>query len=423
MPEKKMVLYMHAGSGNHGCEAIVNSFCHMLKEKPLVITNSEKEDRKYSLAPPNGDALCELAEERHFSQHKIAHVMYYGWRKLTKDAESFIRYRYHAVFDRPLSKYGRDGGKSTGKHPRTEFPLAVSVGGDPYCYDVMVKELMLANRAFHGRGIKTVLLGCSIEPELFTGGIKTAVGKEQLIEDMNLYDLLIARETITYEALKKIVPKEKLCLIPDPAFTLKTKELPLPKGFAEGNTIGLNISPMVQESEESAGITMANYKALIEYIIRTTDMQIALIPHVVWDRSNDRKPLEELYREFQNSGRVVKIEDCSCEELKGYIARCRMFIGARTHATIAAYSSLVPTLVVGYSVKAKGIAKDLFGSYENYVIPVQQLQEKDDLIGAYEWLRDYEEDIRRDLRRIMPEYKKRALQAGEVVEKLWENLT
>lgn len=97
-----------------------------------------------------------------------------------------------------------------------------------------------------------------------------------------------------------------------------------------------------------------------------------------------------------------------------------MFIGARTHATIAAYSSNVPTLAVGYSVKARGIARDLFGDYENYVIPVQQLQEKEDLIGAFEWLKDYEEEIRQDLRRVMPEYKKNAMRIGKEVEKLWE---
>ena len=192
------------------------------------------------------------------------------------------------------------------------------------------------------------------------------------------------------------------------------------EGFAQGNTLGLNVSPMIQDSEGKAGITMANYEALIRHVIETTDMQVALIPHVVWERNDDRKPLRELYEAFRESGRMVWIEDGSCEELKGYIARCRMFIGARTHATIAAYSSLVPTLVVGYSVKAKGIAKDLFGSYENYVLPVQQLEDKDDLIAAFEWLKDYEEDIRQDLGRVMPEYKKRAMLAGKEVERLWE---
>ena len=407
---------MHAGSGNHGCEAIVNSLCHMLTGKPLVITNSEKEDRKYSLASPAGNVLCDLAEERQFSRHKIAHVLYYIWRKLTKDSESFIRYRYQAVFDRPLS---RKGGKK-------RYPLAISIGGDNYCYDVMIKDLMLANKAFHDRGTKTVLLGCSIEPELLEGtgmkdGTKVDV-TEKIIEDMNRYDMIIARESITYEALRKVVPNEKLYLIPDPAFTLGTKELPLPEGFEEGNTIGINVSPMIQDSEAKAGITMSNYKALIDHIIKTTDMQIALIPHVVWERNDDRKPVKELYEAFKSTGRVVMIEDASCEELKGCIARCRMFIGARTHATIAAYSSLVPTLVVGYSVKAKGIAKDLFGTHDNYVIPVQQLQNKEDLIGAFEWLKDYEEEIRKDLREVMPAYQKRALQAGKEVKKLWDEL-
>ena len=423
MPGKKIVLYMHAGSGNHGCEAIVNSLCHMLQEKPLVITNSGEEDRRYSLAGQDGAGLCELAQERHFSRHKLAHVMYCGWRKLTGDGEALLRYRYRAVFDRPLCRYA---GKKA-QNPRRKYSLAVSIGGDNYCYEMMVKDLMLANRAFHDRGVKTALLGCSIEPELFAeageeGKEDAAKGQKRrkLAEDMNLYDLIIARESITYEALKKVVPKEKLRLLPDPAFTLGRKELPLPEGFAQGNTLGLNVSPMIQDSEGKAGITMANYEALIRHVIETTDMQVALIPHVVWERNDDRKPLRELYEAFRESGRMVWIEDGSCEELKGYIARCRMFIGARTHATIAAYSSLVPTLVVGYSVKAKGIAKDLFGSYENYVLPVQQLEDKDDLIAAFEWLKDYEEDIRQDLGRVMPEYKKRAMLAGKEVERLWE---
>ena len=73
-------------------------------------------------------------------------------------------------------------------------------------------------------------------------------------------------------------------------------------------------------------------------------------------------------------------------ELKGYIARCRFFVGARTHATIAAYSSCVPTLVLGYSVKSRGIARDLFGNEENYVLPVQSLQEPDELTSISDGL-------------------------------------
>ena len=91
-------------------------------------------------------------------------------------------------------------------------------------------------------------------------------------------------------------------------------------------------------------------------------------------------------------------------QLKGYIARCRFFIGARTHATIAAYSTFVPTLVLGYSIKSRGIATDLFGTDENYVLSVQDLKQPSDLTKSWEWLQKNEESIRNHLRKVIPSY-------------------
>ena len=112
------------------------------------------------------------------------------------------------------------------------------------------------------------------------------------------------------------------------------------------------------------------------------------------------------------------MEDTNCEVLKGYISRCRFFIGARTHATIAAYSSFVPTLVLGYSVKSKGIAKDLFGSYENYVVPVQSLMNDLDMVHSFEWLMGNETNIKERLIETMPEYTKRVYKGVELVKRL-----
>ena len=105
-------------------------------------------------------------------------------------------------------------------------------------------------------------------------------------------------------------------------------------------------------------------------------------------------------------------------ELKGYIARCRMFIGARTHSTIAAYSQCVPTLVLGYSVKSRGIARDLFGSEEHYVIPVQGMTDPSALANGFDWLLKNENDIRVHLEKTMPGYKKQAYNALDALKKL-----
>ncbi len=413
MKADKLIVYMHAGSGNHGCEAIVNSLCHMIKEKVKLVSYFGEEDERYSLKE-----LCEIRGERRFENHKAAHVLYYGYRKLTGDKESFIRYRYGDVFKKEAA------------------PLAISIGGDNYCYENMLGDLRLANSAFNRRGTRTVLLGCSIEPELLK--------RKEIAEDLRKYHTIIARESITYEALKEAFGKtskeisektdkgmaeavsggcpEVLCF-PDPAFTLMAKELPLPEGFALGNTVGINVSPMIQDNEKKSGVTMENYKELISFIIQNTDMQITLIPHVVWERNDDREPLHELYRAFADTGRVVEIGDGGCEELKGFIGRCRFFVGARTHATIAAYSMGVPTLVAGYSVKARGIARDLFGTDENYVLPVQSLEKKDDLTKGFRWLLSHEKEVREKLGEVMPGYKERALETGKEVDRLWDEFS
>lgn len=134
------------------------------------------------------------------------------------------------------------------------------------------------------------------------------------------------------------------------------------KEFVEKNTVGINVSPLIIEREGCNGMTMQNYEMLIEHILATSDMSVALIPHVVWSHNDDRKPLLLLYNKFRDTGRIYLQEDCNACELKSVISRCRFMVVARTHASIAAYSTGVPTLVVGYSVKAHGIAKDLFGT-------------------------------------------------------------
>ena len=59
----------------------------------------------------------------------------------------------------------------------------------------------------------------------------------------------------------------------------------------------------------------------------------------------------------------------------------------------------MPTLVVGYSVKAAGIAQDLFGSQEHYVLPVQSLKDQQDLVCEFQWLMEQENSIREHLQK------------------------
>ncbi|MCR4787647.1 MAG: polysaccharide pyruvyl transferase family protein [Lachnospiraceae bacterium] len=421
MPEgrnEKIILYMHAGSGNHGCEAIANALSGLIPGQKILISYYAKEDKKYSLKD-----RYDIVQERSFDDHKIMHVLYAVYRLMTKDRESFIRYRFKEYLAKGNRKHIDP---ATGIN--TEYPVAISIGGDNYCYDIMLNDLRLTNSAFNAQGSKTVLLGCSIEPEV--------LNDRNIVKDLSGYHTIIARESITFDALNECFAKEEnrpeIRFIPDPAFVLETKKPDDPeslivspgneKAFGENGSftkdfVGINISPMIKDNEKVVGITAKNYEKLIEYVIEKTDMNVILIPHVVWARNDDRKSIDELFEKYKDTGRVFKAEDTECRELKYLISKCRFFVGARTHSTIAAYSSCVPTLVVGYSVKAKGIAKDLFDTEDisNYVLPVQSLSTEDQLTNAFKWLFDNEKSIRDHLEQIIPEYINKTNEYSEVI--------
>lgn len=381
----KIILSPHGGSGNHGCEAIVRATKKLFRDDDIeLFSGSTDEDIRYGLG--HGCKLSSPTEPVNRLSYK------YLTARLSDDTAKLDKLAFA-----PILRAAKNS------------DLVMSIGGDNYCYGIN-NHILLVNRAVRDLGKKTVLWGCSIE--------QSALDNSVIFEDLKSFTLIIARESITYNALTaKRLKNVKLC--PDPAFQLDRTDLPLPDGFARDNTVGINLSPMVINHEKNEGATFSNYAKLIEHIITATDMQVALIPHVVWSHNDDRKPLGKLYNHFAHTGRVVMINDCNATELKGYIARCRFIVAARTHASIAAYSECVPTLVVGYSVKARGIARDIFGAEDNYVIPVQSFEKDgEQLVTAFRYIYDNEQVIRAHYAGMMQQYKSRVPDAEKEVRKI-----
>lgn len=382
----KIIMYPHGGSGNRGCEAIVRSTIKVLQPDEAVLFSSCKsDDFEVGL-----NKICDVLDEKiKINRRKLSYFIAYLNYHFLHKKDSFDLLTFKNIFDFCNNE-----------------TIALSIGGDNYCYGD-ANYIYLINRRIRSKGTKTVLWGCSVDKNQLT---------EKMIDDLQKYDLIVARESLTYEAMREI--NKNIVLYPDPAFQLEVKNKSLPKGFVEGNTIGLNISPMIINNENKEGMAIKNYEKLIEYVLENTTMQIALIPHVIWEINDDRKPIEYLYKKYGSTGRVINVPAESAEIMKGYISKCRFFIGARTHSTIAAYSTFVPTIVVGYSIKARGIAIDLFGTDENYVIPVQSLDDENKLEKGLKFLLENEENIRRNLQTIIPSYQNRLSELKEVVENI-----
>ncbi len=359
----KNIFYYHGGSGNHGCEALVRTICEINKfEKSdnLLYSYRPKEDFSFNI----NDYVANI-----FSSDLSSNEL--------------------------LDEYSSNC-------------IALSIGGDNYCdYDYGTKKLEMYNTRFNKLNVPTALVGCSIEPDVLE--------HYEVLKDLEHFSLITARESLTYNALIEKGINKNTFLIPDSAFTLGYIEEKLPDNFIEDKTIGINLSSLAQNYNENL---YTNYVNLIKYIIDKTDYNIMLIPHVVQDFNDDLKILNQLYSEFSYTGRVSLIDNNNCLILKGYIRRCCMFIGTRTHATIAAYSSCVPTLALSYSIKSKGIAKDLFGTYDNYTLSIQNLSSDDELINSFKWLDKNKTSIKKRLVSIMPEYKKRCYELKDRISEI-----
>mgnify|MGYP004470422121 FL=1 len=386
---RNIILCGHTGSVNRGCEAIVRSTAKILKlsgyEKNTTVLTFNK----------NCDEFLNV-----------------------NDVVDLVAYPKKNIFERALGKINRDFFKNplwsancTYKKAfgvvNTDDSIIFNIGGDTYCYGIPYLSIAL-NMYCEKNNIPSVFWGCSVEDNVLT---------EKIIkEDLERYDYIIARESLSYDILKQC-KKENVYLACDPAFQLPIKETELPKPWKNGNTLGINISPIVMSEAADENITYQNICYLIEKVLNDTDMNICLIPHVYNIEKNleDIRMLKPVYEKYKSTGRISIVDkELSCTQLKYIISKCRFFIGARTHSTIAAYSTGVPSLVLGYSIKSRGIAKDLFGNEKRYAISWKDLKYKEQLWKMFdENVIQKEEELHNRYNKILPDYKNSIIEVSK----------
>lgn len=233
----------------------------------------------------------------------------------------------------------------------TPDTVCLSVGGDCYCYPNWQRYAAIHNIAIK-RGAKSILWSCSLEPSMIDNEMK---------EVLRSHTLICARESVTFNTLKEL-GFTNIVQTADIAFTLE----PEPTRIPDGRYVVLNLSPLVIRRNPAA---LNAFQRLVDELLSKTDYQIAFVPHVEVSVDNDFEALSQLHGDESRIFRVPT--GLTAAEYKYVISKSEFCVAARTHATIAAWSSLVPTLAVGYSAKARGIAADLGQS--GYVADIASL--------------------------------------------------
>lgn len=254
----------------------------------------------------------------------------------------------------------------------SDAPDAIlSVGGDNYSNDYgRPVRFWALNEYGRFRGIPVYLWGASVGP------FESEVDQRIAVHSLQRVRHIFARESDTLDYLASLGVRGNVSLVADPAFTLPAvSSEALGAMGAQGECIGLNVSPLYARY---AGLAEAEWcdlcATMVARIGAAFGRPIALIPHVILPGQDDSAFNVEVAARVP-SGVDLRVIPGSlgARELKACIARCYAFVGARTHATIAALSTGVPTVSLGYSIKARGINRDIYG-HSDYVIAAEAVE-------------------------------------------------
>ena len=381
---------VHIDGDNRGCEAIA---------KGTAILLNENKENLYGLCR-NIPLDTKLGVDKYVTLEKYKKIPFF-----TRLYNSFVR-RLHLPF-RKISFC-----------PQLEFVksipengIMVSTGGDMMCYGN--NYVITTNNYVHAKGIKSILWGCSMGPENLT---------PEKQDTLHNFSLIYARESLSYDFFKSLGLKN-VCLFPDPAFILEPEICELPDCFSKGDVIGINISNYVL-GDFSLGTPFGQEVVkMLDYIVKDTNLQVLLVPHVLWDfktdKQDDRQVASVIMERYGNTKRfsVMNVDNLNYCQIRHIISKCKMFVGGRTHAVISAYSTCVPAIALGYSIKSRGIAKDL-GLSENLVVDSKHIHHEGYLLDAFNYMYENEASIRKHLQEMMPEYRQRTYGIREFVNKM-----
>ncbi len=173
---------------------------------------------------------------------------------------------------------------------------------------------------------------------------------------------VFTRDGLSTRALEELGAAEGAMEASDVALRLPY-DPPAPRSPGGPVRVGLNPSGLLLNGGYTGGNMFglkADYPALIDSIIAhflgMEGVELHLVAHVI---SQDQ-PVEDDYRACQalaerHPGTVLAPRFGSPSEAKSHIAGMDFFMGARMHATIAAFSAGVPVVPMAYSRKFAGL--------------------------------------------------------------------
>jgi len=358
--ETSAPVFLFQGNGsllNRGCEAILRSTVDLLRSEFGVST-------RFINAPASSVADPGCHEEDTFIEHSYP-------APIRRFRTNWLRYQYYLrIAKNPLAM--SDLKMTVSRHIH-EADATLILGGDTYTLDYGVPRVYFAaNRHTLNAKKPLIFWGATIGP--FS---RVPEFEKEAAEELKRVTRIYAREPLTVSYLRGLGVTENVSLSSDAAFALEPEKPMLDSDLRAALSmpcIGLNLSRLVGRYKTDPKTWIQEAVALVDAMLHEfRDYQLVLVPHVFLPGNNDYLFMKEVVTQLRCKERARLIDvPYNARQLKWILSQMQAFAGARTHSTIAALSSGVPTTSIGYSRKAEGINLQMFG-HTDWVLPVKEL--------------------------------------------------
>lgn len=354
-------------SGNKGCEALAYAFLELLntiaKEHNMMINAVLLQKLPTKQFVKNQFSIKNIKEYYHpkysYSNLKIDMIMLFHTTKYTFYRNSISKLDYVIDFT---------GGDS----------FSDIYGMDRFVTRTKFKESIIKH------GVPLILGSQTIGPFLDD---KAAAFAAKILKNSRE---VFVRDELSNECVKSISGRNAV-LTTDVAFALPYQKIVFPT--TDKVRVGFNPSGLLWHGGYSGnnqfGLSV-DYRDYCNSVIQRLNMdgrfEVHLILHSFEDNDynisdNDLVAAKELHAIYPTTILAPKFN--SCIDAKNYISAMDIFIGARMHATIAAYSSCVPVIPFSYSRKFEGLYSAL--GYE-YVLNGRKLETSVCIEKTFEWI-------------------------------------
>lgn len=363
MAPKKFVLVGHAGFYNRGCEAIVRTTTQMLREQfpgcEIALASYDAENDRHHPASKG----IELLDNRAGRWSRT----WFSWqmRKLMMQPVTCVD-----AVPYPVRRAVRGA------------DAVLQIGGDNFTsdYGLSTNSLLLGlNELALAENVPLIFWGVSVGP------FDSPELEQAVMAHFRHAALITVRETVTRDYLREKGIIDNVVMVADPAMLLEPETFDVSSFWPVAeHVLAVNISPLACRYRVSGDLDFGQVlvRAIVDEVLTWDDWGVLLVPHVIKPPDNDDHAfMAAAIASMRQSPRVgIAPSDLDARQLKHLISECDMLIAARTHATIAGFSSGIPTISLAYSRKAHGINLDLYG-HKQWLLDIRDVETPEETLA------------------------------------------